>query len=95
MFNYTTTNLSAMPYAQAKVLRFEDGTIQLMSYATIVATIDRDGWLSIHGLYSMTTRKHIGAFMKEYTGMDYHTAKQIYTDGYQMNIHTGEVTPLV
>ena len=94
MFNYTTANLSAMPYAQAKVLTFEDGTIQLMSYATIVATIDREGWLSIHGLYSMTTRKHIGAFMREFTGMEYQTAKQIYTDGYQLNIHTGEVVPL-
>jgi polar amino acid transport system ATP-binding protein len=52
-----------MPYAQAKILRFEDGTVQLMSYATVVATVDRDGWLEIHGLYSMTTRKPIGAFM--------------------------------
>jgi hypothetical protein len=65
-----------------------------MSYATIVATIDRDGWLTIHGLYSMTTRKHIGAFMREFVGMEYQTAKQIYNDGYQLNIHTGEVTPL-
>ena len=91
MFNYTTSNLSAMPYAQAKVLRFEDGTIQLMSYATIVATIDKEGWLTIHGLYSQTTRRHIGAFMKEYTGCDYSVARQIFHDGYSMNIHTGEV----
>ena len=95
MFNYVSSKLSAMPYAQAKVLIFEDGTIQLMSYATVVATIDPEGWLTIHGLYSMTTRKHIGAFMREFANMDYHTAKQIYTDGYQMNIHTGEVIPLV
>ena len=91
MFNYVSTNLSAMPYAQAKVLHFEDGTVQLMSYATVVATIDRDGWLTIHGLYSMTTRKHIDAFMREFANMDYHTAKRVYNDGYQLNIHTGEV----
>jgi hypothetical protein len=65
-----------------------------MSYATIVATIDREGWLTVHGLYSMTTRKHIGAFMREFAGMEYQTAKQIYNDGYQLNIHTGEVIPL-
>jgi hypothetical protein len=91
MFNFTATNLSAMPYAQAKILRFEDGTVQLMSYATVVATVDRDGWLEIHGLYSMTTRKHIGAFMREVVHMDFATAKQLYNDGYRMNIHTGEV----
>jgi hypothetical protein len=80
-----------MPYAQAKILRFEDGTIQLMSYATVVATIDQDGWLEIHGLYSMTTRKHIGAFVKEYANLDFQTAKKLYVDGYRYNIYTGEV----
>lgn len=94
MFNFTTTKLSAMPYAQAKVLHYEDGTIQLMSYATVVANIEPDGWLTIYGLYSQTTRKHIGAFMREYTGTDYQTAKQLYNDGYHMNIYTGEVIPV-
>ena len=93
-FGFTSSKLSAMPYAQATGLTFEDGTVELMSYATVVAAIDPEGWLTIHGLYSMTTRKHISAFMREFANMDYATAKRIYTDGYQLNIHTGEVIPL-
>jgi hypothetical protein len=83
--------LSAMPYAQAKVYCFVDGATTLISYATPVAHIDTEGWLEVYGLYSQTTRKHIGAFVKEYAGLTYQTAKQLYTDGYKMNIHTGEV----
>lgn len=88
---YHTTHLSAMPYAQAKVLQFVDGATTLISYATPVAHIDNDGWLQIYGLYSMTTRKHIGAFVREYANMDYATARKIYEDDFVYNIHTGEV----
>lgn len=88
---YTIEKLSAMPYAQAKIYRFVDGAATLVSYATTVAHIDAEGWLEVYGLYSQTTRKHIGAFVKEYAGLTYQTAKQLYTDGYKMNIHTGEV----
>lgn len=87
----TTTTLSAMPYAQAKVNHHDDGHIVLVSYATAVAFIDPEGWLCINGLYSATTRKHIGAFVKEYANIYYQTAKRIYEDGLAYNIHTGEV----
>ena len=50
----------------------------------------RFGWLKIYGLYSMTTRKHIGWFMKE-LGFNYQIAKQIYHDCKYLNIYTGEV----
>lgn len=86
--------LAAMPYAQAQVLTAEDGSIRLQSYETIVAQIDADGWFSVNGLYSMTTRKHIGAFAKEYTPFDFQTAKLIYSNNEKINIHTGEVLPL-
>jgi hypothetical protein len=85
--------LSAMPYASARVVIDENGTT-LTSYLTEVATIDKDGWLTINGLYSMTTRKHIGAFMREYTGHDYQTAKRIYENRERFNIFTGEVESL-
>lgn len=88
---FTTTKLSAMPYAQATVRKFDNGGIALVSYATTVAWIDNEGWLSVHGLYSMTTRKHIGAFVKEYASLDFQTAKKLYMDGYRYNIHTGEI----
>lgn len=87
----TITTLSAMPYAQATVRKYEDGTIVLQSYSTAVAYIEPDGRLYIRGLYSATTRRHIGAFVKEYANLDYQTAKRIYEDGYGYNIHTGEI----
>ena len=87
----TTTTLSAMPYAQAKVIKHEDGAITLRSYFTDVAHITADGWLIINGLYSATTRKHIGAFVREYAHIDYQTAKRLYEDDHAYNIYTGEV----
>ena len=86
-----TAKLSAIPYGQATVNRHDDGTIVLVSYSTPVAFIDPNGWLNINGLYSATTRKHIGAFVKEYANIYYQTAKRIYEDGLAYNIHTGEV----
>ena len=89
----TITTLSAMPYAQAKVHKHDDGTIVLVSYSTPVAYIEADGWLYIRGLYSATTRKHIGVFVKEYANIYYQTAKRLYNDGFKYNIYTGEVAP--
>ena len=86
--------LSNMPYAQAKVIRYMDGSISLVSYATEVASITAAGWLTIYGLHSQTTRKHIGAFMKEYANACYQTAKAAYENHSRYNIHTGEIEPL-
>lgn len=82
------------PYAQAQIEEFEmpcDGLAKILtSYSTVVATIDEEGWLHINGLYSATTRKHIGWFMRE-LGFNYQLAKQLYNDNAEMNIETGEV----
>ena len=84
--------LAKMPYAQAHVEILHDGTIILVSYKTRVAQILPNGWLTVYGLYSMTTRRHISAFMSEYgNGCDYATAKMIYTNNMSLNIYTGEV----
>lgn len=88
---FTTTTLSAMPSAQATIHKYDDGTIVLVSYSTPVAYIEADGRLYIRGLYSATTRKHIGAFVREYAHIDYQTAKRLYEDGYSYNIYTGEM----
>jgi hypothetical protein len=46
------------------VLLDDDDTIMLRSYNTIVSYYKRSsGQLSIKGLYSMTTRRHIRAFI--------------------------------
>ena len=81
--------LSAMPYAQAHI-EMLDGNIYLFSYTTLVAGIE-NGWLFVNGLYSMTTRKHISAFLREYTVFNYATAKQLYNDNMIINVETGEV----
>lgn len=84
--------LREMPYAQAKVITTPDNNIMLQSYSTIVATIDNEGWLTIYGLYSMTTRKHLKAFCKEYCGFDmFNTIKMLANEKMRMNIHTGEI----
>lgn len=93
----TIKKLSRMPYAQAHVEIDDNKNIHLFSYTTLVCTITRDGWLTCTGTYSQTTRKHIGAFMREYVTYPngdsgcYYDAKRCYEAGYRFNIHTGEV----
>ena len=75
-------------YAQAHMEPITNG-IALYSYTTRVAEV-REGWLHVYVLYSMTTRRHIGWFMRE-LGFTYQLAKQIYEDNKEFNIYTGEV----
>ena len=83
--------LAKMPYAQAFVeYDSTNNAIYLWSYRTLVAEIV-DDILTVHGLYSATTRKHISAFMCEYTMLDYKTAKHCYEYNYSLDISTGEV----
>ena len=76
-------------YAQAHMEPIPGG-LALYSYTTKVAEVV-DGWLTIHGLYSMTTRRHIGWFMRELGKFDYQLAKRLYEDNKMFNIYTGEV----
>ena len=82
--------LKSIPYGNACVEIINDNTFYLWSYRTLVAKVEKS-WLTINGLYSATTRRHIGAFMKEYCNSDYQMAKKLYQDGYMLNIDTGEV----
>ena len=84
-----TKKLTSMPYAQARV-EIQGDHIALISYATKVAEI-RDGWLKILGLYSATTRKHIGAFVREDANLQYSTARTIFEKKMEMKVETGEV----
>lgn len=84
-----------MPYAQAHVEIDTDSNVNLFSYVTLVASITNDGWLTVYGLYSATTRKHISAFVREYTDkLAYSDAKAAYEGNYRINIHTGEIEEL-
>lgn len=54
-------------YGKAKVIDFENGVLELLSYNTIVAQII-DGeliWDSL-GSYSVTTNRHIREFIKQF-----------------------------
>lgn len=86
--------LNKMPHAQAKVLIMDNGNIILRSYYTDVAMIRSDGWLTINGLYSSTTRRHIGAFVKEYANISYQLAKDLCIKKMAYNIYTGEVVEI-
>ena len=86
----TSKRFNGHEKAAAQINYYNDGSFSLVSYATIVATVDNEGWLHINGLYSHTTIKHISWFMKM-IGLSYQTAKQLVCDNIDMNIHTGEV----
>ena len=86
--------LKAIPYGQCCVEIINDNTFYLWSYRTLVAKVEKS-WLTINGLYSATTRRHIGAFMREYCHSDYQLAKQLYQDKKMLNIDTGEVDDIV
>lgn len=91
----TIKKLTKMPYAQAHIEIDEEGNITLFSYVTRVATLTSDKWLTIYGLHSMTTRRHISAFCAEYCDIvDYYMAKAAYEGGYKLNIETGEIIEL-
>lgn len=88
------SKLKSMPYAQADVRTLITGETILRSYATDVAYITSDGWLFVNGLYSATTRKHLGAFAKEYCGCYYDTLKKCYNEQLTYNINTKEFVSL-
>ena len=96
----TIKKLSRMPYAQAHVEIDDEGNTYLFSYVTMVVEISADGWLTCTGTYSQTTRRHIGAFMREYVEWpngergDYFTAKNAYLGNYRYNVSTGEIEDL-
>ena len=81
-------------YAQAYTISDERG-VSLISYTTLVCTVDPDGWLTCTGIYSRTTIKHIGWFMREFGhGRTYYDAKRCYLDDVGMNVYTGEIKTL-
>ena len=80
------------PYAQCSVRELIDGSVVFTSYNTDVIYIDKDGWLFVSGLYSATTRKQIGYFLKEYAPfLNYYDIKSLYCNKSLLNIYTGEL----
>ena len=87
--SYITKTNNGHKYASTFVRIYDDNTVEMVSYTTTVIVIDPQGWLRCNGLYSATTIKHIGWFMRE-RGFTYYLAKQMYVDGKEFNVYTGE-----
>ena len=80
------------PYAQCSVRELIDGSVVFTSYNTDVIYIDKEGWLYVSGLYSATTRKQIGWFLKEYVPfLSYQDIKSLYYNKSLLNIYTAEI----
>ena len=80
------------PYSNCSIRVLTDGSVVFTSYNTDVIYIDKDGWLYVSGLYSVTTRKQIGYFLKEYVPqLSYYDIKCLYYSNHMINIHTGEI----
>lgn len=87
-------NLAFCPYGSCGIVKNANG-IHLISYTTLVCTIDNDGFLSCTGTYSRTTIKHISAFLKEYAPtINYQIVKKAYENHYAINIDTWEIKPI-
>lgn len=88
-----TMKLKNHPYAQCHV-EIRNNSVEFVSYSTSVIEINNN-WLRCSGLYSMTTRKQIGWFLKEYAPMiSYQMVRACYAGDMQINIATGEIVPL-
>jgi len=91
---YYDKPLKFCPYGSCGLIEYK-GNKYLKSYSTLICKIDQNGWLQCSGLYSRTTIKHIGAFMKEFgEGQGYYTAKECYQTRTAFNLFTGEIKPL-
>lgn len=87
-------SLRKMPYAQAKVRDYRDirkDMIVLQSYQTDVIIVE-NGFLECTGLYSMTTRKHISAFLNEYfPKISFQMVKTIANTGKMIDTYDGSI----
>ena len=88
---YVDKRLPGMEYAQAGIL-YEPSAEFLVSYETIVAELTADGWVHIYGLFSPTTRKHLGRWAKMH-GLTYMDVKKMYDVSQDYNIYTKQQRP--
>ena len=87
-------SLKLMPYAKAQTRDYSDigeSLRILQSYSTDVIIVEK-GKLECSGLYSMTTRKHISAFLREYyPNISFYDVKAIAGTKKKIDVFTGEI----
>lgn len=83
------------PYGSCGIVERPD-SILLVSYTTVCGDLTNDGWLTPCHYSSVTTAKHINAFIKDYVRaadptFSYKDWKKLVDKNVSYNIHTGEI----
>lgn len=83
------------PYGSCGIMERPD-CILLVSYTTVCGDLTNDGWLTPCHYSTVTTAKHIRAFIKDYVSsaspdFDYKKWKKLVDKNVSYNIHTGEI----
>lgn len=85
---FVDKRLPDMEHAQAGLL-FEPGAEFLVSYETIVAECNAEGWIHVYCIPSRTTAKHIGKWGKRF-GVSFSTLSECYGLQQEINRYTGK-----
>lgn len=83
------------PYGSCGIVEKPD-CILLVSYTTVCGDLTNDGWLTPCHYSTVTTARHIRAFIKDYVSsaspdFDYKKWKKLVDKNVSYNIHTGEI----
>lgn len=96
--NYTVRKLTAHASANCRVRVYDNGDLVLQSYATDVIYYDKaHDRVFCTGLYSMTTRKHIGWFLREYPilrNLSYQDMRNSYDSNHSIDVSGKFTVPL-
>lgn len=90
-----TAPLKLCPHGQCEVVKINN-IVFLKSYETLVAFYNASTYqFFIGGLYSMTTRKHITYFLREYVGIESFIPYKKYVGKALVNCCTNEIEEIV
>lgn len=86
------------PYGSCGIIELPN-VIHLISYTTVCGELTDEGWLTARHYSSMTTAKHINAFIKDYIRQadptfNYKDWKKLVDKHIAYNIYTGEIKEL-
>lgn len=87
--------LKSCPYGSCGIME-RPNSILLVSYQTVCGELTNDGWITPCHYSSITTAKHINAFIKDYVRavnptFCYQDWKKLTDKNVTYNIHTGEI----
>ena len=89
-------------YSQCGITHDNSGeTLLFVSYETIVCEISKDGWFHLNGVFSVTTSKQIGWFLREWCNdyshrrdlCNYPYLRKMWEKGLDVNLYHGDTRP--